>query len=96
MDLSNRAADDSHLGRPQARLMFAFAIIFPVLGTLALAARLYSNHVLKKSYGWDDWTIIGSLVSEIGLSVCIGLSVVGFSLCSMCWYPHRFVSFNCW
>ena len=49
MNLSNRATDDSPLGRCQARLMFAFAIVFPVLGTLALAVRLYSNHNINKN-----------------------------------------------
>lgn len=81
MDLSNRAADDSHLGRLEARLMFAFAIFFPVLATFALAARLYSNHVMKKEYGWDDWTVIGSLASQIGRTVSIGLHVLAISLC---------------
>lgn len=59
---------DSHLDRRQARVMFAFAIVFPVIATLFLAARLYSNHLIGKKYGWDDWTTIGALVSGIVLS----------------------------
>ncbi len=61
----SEAADESHLGRPGARVMFAFAIIFPVLATLAVAARLYSNRLIRKSRGWDDWTVIGCLVDTI-------------------------------
>ena len=91
MDSSNRAADDSHLGRRQARLIFVLAIVFPTLGTLALAARLYSSHVIKKSYGWDDWAVIGSLVGAVGLLVNIGLYVLGLSLRSMYWCLHRSV-----
>lgn len=95
MDSSNRAADDSHLGRRQARLIFVLAIVFPTLGTLALAARLYSSHVIKKSYGWDDWAVIGSLVGAVGLLVNIGLYVLGLSLRSMYWCLHRSVWFGC-
>ena len=43
--------------------VLAVAIMFPLLDAAAVGARFYIRRSRKASYGKDDWTILGALVS---------------------------------
>lgn len=55
-------------GRGQEVL--AVAILFGILTWLTVSLRVYVRAIMLKAWGWDDWTMLATLVSTSWHSIC--------------------------
>jgi hypothetical protein len=49
--------------------LVAVSIIFMIFNTVIVILRCYARSLTKATYGWDDYLVFASFVSNIGLCV---------------------------
>ena len=54
-----------------ARVLFAFAIIFPLLTALMIWARFHSRLIRRANLWLDDWLVVFTLLMHIGQAIAI-------------------------
>lgn len=62
---------------------FIVCILFPILATIAVLARLWTRRLLKTGLGADDWWMIAGMIAYLGYS-----AAAIFSITSL---PHRVI-----
>lgn len=57
---------------------FVVNILFPILATIAVLARLWTRRLLKTGLGADDWWIIAGLIAYYGFTADAIFSITTF------------------
>lgn len=73
----------------EAKLLFAWTVIFLALALLATLGRLYSRHLKGTRYGLDDYLIIGGTMVYFVQGVFV---FIGMSHLSQPFFPHQIVT----
>lgn len=65
----SRMSGSPSRGESNARLVVIPGIVFCVLSPLIVGVRFWSRMRVQGSLGWDDWTILCSLVFSMAVSI---------------------------
>ena len=72
--------------------LVTISIVFIILNTIFVILRFYARSITKTAYGWDDYLIIASFISNISLCVVsISMYALFYHLPLSLWYQFCFI-----